>query len=167
MTPHQSVAVGVRLFGVWLLLDTLNKGYFALVIAKSASTSMLAIPLLLTVTWALAGVALWSFPQAIARKILPDSMGQIASSSSGIPPDTWLTTGCVLIGLWVLVSTLPSLVESVALGWSSVHFAGSVYFGLRVLLGVWLTLGAPGLRKVTRWTPYPAISRSEELGHGQ
>ncbi|MGH8201158.1 MAG: hypothetical protein ACREVO_12495 [Steroidobacteraceae bacterium] len=161
MTPHQTVAVGARLFGVWLLLDALSQGYFVLAAAKGASTSMLAGPILLTMTWVLAGVALWSFPQAIARKVLPDPMDNPVASSSGAPPDTWLATGCVLIGIWVLVSTLPSLVEDIALTWPAVHLAGSIFFVVRLLLGVWLILGAHGLRKVVSWSQYAGIRRSD------
>lgn len=94
-------------------------------------------------------------------------MDNAVSSSSGIPPDTWLATGCVLIGIWVLVSTLPSFMESVVLTWPAVHVAGSVFFGVRLLLGAWLVLGASGLRRLVRWTQYAGIRRSAELDHGE
>jgi hypothetical protein len=154
MTPHQTVAVGARLFGVWLLLNALNTGYFALIeLGKNASASTLALGIFLTAIWALAGLALWSFPQVIARNLLPNPMGNEVPSAAGIAPDTWLVVGCVLIGIWVIVSALPSLAQDIAVTWPSVHLASSgVYFGVRVLLGAWLILGARGLRKPVRRT---------------
>lgn len=73
MTPRQSVAVGVRLFSVWLLLDGLGTGYFSFVeLGMNHSAGNVAIGLVLSLLWVLAAVALWRFPQAVARKLVPD-----------------------------------------------------------------------------------------------
>lgn len=169
MTPRQTVAVGVRLFAVWLLLDALDMGYFALVeLGKAASTSTLVLGFVLTIVWVLAGAVLWIFAGAIAHKLLPRENNNAGSDPSGIAPATWLAVGCALIGVWVIVSSLPPLAQDMANAWPSVTLGDSgIYFIVRIVLGVWLILGARGLRIVMRWTQYAGIQRSEESGVGQ
>ena len=156
MRPHQSIAVGVRVLAIWLLLEGLSTGYFALVeFGRSASTGTLILGALLTAVWVLAGVVFWSFPQAIAHKLLPHESGDGVAESGGSSPDTWFAVGCSLIGMWLIVSSLPPLAQDIADTWPQVHLAGSgVYFTVRLALGACLLLGVRGLRKIFRWTQH-------------
>lgn len=169
MTPRQSVAVGVRLFSVWLLLDGLGTGYFAFVeLGMNHSAGNVAFALVLSLLWVLAAVALWHFPQAVARKLVPDDAHGASSASGGLPADLWFMTGCALIGVWVIVTSLPSLVQSIVNTWPGVNLTEShVYFLVRIILGVGLILGGPRLRKIVRWTQYAGIQRTEESDPGQ
>ncbi len=55
MTPSQGIAVGVRVFAVWLLLEGLGTGYFAVVeLGMSITTDGLFFGLALTAVWMLA-----------------------------------------------------------------------------------------------------------------
>jgi hypothetical protein len=168
MTPRQIIAVGVRCFAVWLLFDALGTGYFAFELRMNSPRGALALGLVLTLVWLLAALTLWHFPQAVARKLLPNDVDAVNRDSSGISADIWLATGCALIGVWVLVASLPSLAQNVAGSWPKLNLSDlDVYFVVRIVLGVWLILGARGLREVVRWTQYAGIRRSEESSHGQ
>ena len=147
MTPRQTIAVSVRVFAVWLVLYGLETGYVAVIVLRtSTSTGTLVFGVLLAAIWVAAGLALWSFPQAIARNLLSRELEDERIPDSGAaPPDIWLGVGCALIGVWVIVSSLPALAQDIADGWASAQLSGSgVYFVVRVVLGVSLILGARG-----------------------
>lgn len=153
MTPHQSIAVGVRLFAVWFLLDGFADAYFAFTdLGRNVAASALAFGLALTVMWVIAAVALWCFPALIARKLLPQENHAAATATTEIAAETWFATGCALIGIWVIVSTLPNYAQIAVTMWHMGQpWALNLYFPLRMVLGIYLILGAPGLRRVVRW----------------
>lgn len=168
MTPRQSVAIGVRLFSVWLLLGGLGSGYAALVeLGMSHSAGTVAVGLVLALAWILAAAALWRFPQAIARNLIPDDIHD-APPSGGVPPEVWFATGCALIGVWVLVTSLPSLIQSVVTASPAVVFRDTdVYLLVRIVLGAGLILGARRLRRVIRWTRNAGVRPSGDSGEDQ
>ncbi len=169
MTPHQSIAVGVRLFAVWLLLAGLGTGYFAVAeLGMGASATRITLGVAIALIWVFGAVALWRFPRVVARKLLSHEIQDSPSSPATSTPDVWLAAGCALIGVWVVVSSLPAWAQNVVDTWPAVHLAASgVYFTVRILLGVALILGARFLRKFFRWTQYAGIRRSEEAGNPQ
>jgi hypothetical protein len=67
--------------------------------------------------------------------------------------------GCALIGLWVVSSTLPSLIQDalILLAWSGGSDDISsvkhqlVYNAVEVAVGIWLVLGGKGFRKIFWW----------------
>jgi hypothetical protein len=168
MTPRQSIAVGARLFSVWLLLDAFAEGYFALLEpGGNAPAFRLALVLGLSLVWVAAALALWCFPQVLARRLLSHESDDAVAASGETAADTWFATGCALIGVWVIVSTLPPFVQRLAISWHSGARAGpNAYFLVRIGLGAYLILGARGLRKVVRWARYAGIRRPGESGHG-
>lgn len=164
MTPQQTVAVGIRVFAVWILLNALNVGYFALVgFVGNTSPGAENLDLVPTVIWLLAGLVFWCFPRVIAGKLLPHKGDEAVPDSSAISADTWLAVGCALIGVWVVVSSLPWLVQDLAT-WASAHLSafGGVYELVRFLLGVCLIIGAGRLRAIVRRAQYAGIRRSDE-----
>lgn len=165
MTPSQGIAVGVRVFAVWLLLEGMGTGYFAVVeLGMSITTDRLFVGLALTAVWMLAALALWRFPQVVARGLLTHDVHD-PEDSHEICAETWLAVGCALIGVWVIVSSLPPLIQDITDTWPAIHLAGTgIYFLVRIALGVWLILGARGLRNIFRWTQYAGIRRSKEVG---
>lgn len=169
MTPRQSVAVGVRLFSVWLLLDGLATGYFSFIeLGMNHSAGAVAFGLVLALVWVLAAAALWRFPGAVARKLVPDDVNDASSSAHGLPADLWFETGCALIGIWLIVTSLAPLTQSIVETWMTVDVIESgAYFLIRIILGVGLVLGARGVRKIVRWTQYAGIQRSEASDDGQ
>src|SRR5258708_38928424 len=97
MSRHQPIAVGVRLFAVWLVVYTARAAMsfyaggnwqFALAIAVLAAI--------------LVGV-LWYFPKTIAHKMLSSPTSKAPTASS----DTYLSVGSALIRLELLSETLP------------------------------------------------------------
>lgn len=170
MTTRQTIAVAARVFAIWLVLYGLETGYLAVIVLRTnTSTGVLAFGVLLAVIWVTAGLALWNFPQTIARNLLPRELEDERNPESGATqPDSWLAVGCALIGVWMMVSSLPALAQDIADGWGSAQLSGSaVYFVVRIVIGAWLILGARGLRKIVRWTQYAGIRRSEEHGQEQ
>jgi hypothetical protein len=150
MSPHQTIAVGVRLFAVWLAFYAVGavavnyaegNWQFATTIAFIATTAILI---------------LWFFPKTVAHKILAAPISGVTEPSS---MDAWLAAGCALIGLWVLSSAIPALVRKVLIFWlsrpgiddtSGLKF-WVVYDLLEIALGLWLFVGSKGLRKVYWW----------------
>src|ERR1700728_825743 len=102
MTPHETIAVAVRLFAIWLLIWLIPSvlGFYAQFL-KHDDPSKLLIAVVVTIVAAGLLLVLWFFPQTIARGLLRTS---ISESTPGTSADMWLAMGCALIGLWVLGS---------------------------------------------------------------
>ena len=154
MTPHQIVAVALRLFAVWLGLQALTAlpSFFAVNGFHSPNLGWMTFTLGIT---AVVAFALWVFPRTIAGKLLPPSDPQPQPSAT---PDVWLAMGCTLLGLWTLITTVPRLVyDSFALSSMSYYEDRSqlrqwvIYNLLRLAIAVWLLLGAKGVRKIFWW----------------
>jgi hypothetical protein len=152
MSPHQIIAVAVRLFAVWLAATTIVAApnvYAQLLEVEFGSTSSLAVLSLMTMLVLGAAYILWRFPLTIAGGLLARSAERPAESAS---PDVWLAMGCSIIGLWMFAAHLPTLVMMLAFGglreWSVTtwlpHLTG-------LALALWLMFGASGFRRVFWW----------------
>jgi hypothetical protein len=154
VTPLQSVALALRLFAVWLALQTLRTvpSFFTVNGFASPSYAWVTFILALTVVVIL---ALWFFPRIIAGKLLPASDAQPQPSAT---PDAWLAIGCTILGLWTLTSTIPRLVYDY-LAWNSLSISDDrsqlqlwiIYHLVELAIAVWLILGAKGVRNIFRW----------------
>lgn len=164
MSPTQITAVCVRLFAVWLFLYVLSSLTGSYVEATKYNT----ISSLSPIAWAFGGIAaicalLWLFPVFVARKILPDtSSPQVLNAAF----ESWFSLGCSLIGVWVLAKAIPALASYLIVN----YFGQKIYPGtfviepnwplmvtfnvLHVAFGLWLFLGAKGLKKVLDWARY-------------
>jgi len=154
VTPHQIIAVALRLFAVWLGLQALTAlpSFFTLNGFHSPNFGWMTFMLAIT---AVVIFALWVFPRSIAGKLLPPSESQPQPSAT---PDVWLAMGCTLLGLWTLITTVPRLVyDSFAFSSMSYYEDRSqlrqwvIYNLLRLAIAVWLLLGAKGVRKIFWW----------------
>jgi hypothetical protein len=154
MSPHQTIAVAVRLFAVWLVIELLPGvvGFHT----QLNGPNRLAFAVLVTVIVAGLVLGLWSFPLMIARRLLTSVPTDQASAGS---PDRWLAMGCALIGLWTLTTTSPTLIydflilhfSADTLGTSSQTVWRIIYDIARLAIAAWLILGARGFRKLFWW----------------
>jgi hypothetical protein len=157
MSPHQIIAVAVRLFAVWLAVTTVvsaPSSYVRLLEAEGSSMSASAVVIFAAVLALGIVYLLWRFPLTIAGKLLAPSAQEPAESAS---PDLWLSMGCALIGLWLLVQFVPLLARDLMVVFEGYSSDGAI-LKLRlatdlpgVLIGLWLVFGAKGFRKVFWW----------------
>jgi len=169
MSPYQIIAVMVRLFAVWLAIHLpgqLYAFYFEGTKIDQPYTGLITVGILLAALVIILG--LWFFPMSIARKLLSAPALEEASPTT---PDTWLSMGCALIGLYLLTEYLPSLIRDSLFLLSSETLAGDfsalrnsiIYLACMVVIAVWLILGARGFTKVFRWARYAGLdARSEQ-----
>jgi hypothetical protein len=162
VTPLQSVALALRLFAVWLALQTLRTvpSFFTVNGLESPSyvwmTFMLALALVVIIT-------LWFFPRVIAGKLLPTPDSQAQTPAT---PDVWLAIGCTLLGLWTLTTTIPRLVYDY-FAWNALQMTDDrselqhwiVYNLIELVIAVWLILGAKGVRNIFRWAQNVGIRK--------
>ena len=158
MTPHQTLAVAVRLFAILVALYVGREllGYWVAGRDRDDAHSS-AIVSVVAVVVVLVLVMLWFFPRSIARGLLPLSSDTPAQPSA---PDTWLAVGSSLIGLWLVASALPALIRNVLVLYffraedsldRSGLMTGLLYFGLQCAVGAALILGANGIRNLIAW----------------
>ena len=161
MNAHQILSVAVRLIAIWLFLYALSN-----ITGTYIQTSKLgAANALQPILWSLGLIVLicsllWIFPSFIARKILPHISTPEEKTASF---DDWFSLGCSLIGVWVLAKAIPALVSYWLTNYLSKLTYGSVYLEdpnrslliafnvLHIIFGIWLFMGARGLKKAFRW----------------
>ena len=107
MTPHQFVALFVRLFVIlavsYILISMPNTYLFlnqnnVLTIWLTGILSLIFVVLIM----------LWNFPVFVSKKLLSSSIVQETDSTSY---QSWFEVGVLLIGVWLLVTALPSLAQ--------------------------------------------------------
>jgi hypothetical protein len=160
MTPHQTLAVAVRLFAIWLTIYGAREllGFYIAAEEHGDRHSVMIVAAVILVTAAFL-VLLWFFPRTIARGLLPLSGDTVAKPS---PPEMWIAVGASVIGLWLVASALPALLRN---GLVMYLFraesldrtgltSGMIYYGIQLLVGLGLMLGVNGLRKLFLWARY-------------
>ena len=157
MSPHQIIAVAVRLLAVWLVVTTIvtaPTSYVRLLAEEFSSMSAIAVLIFLAVLALGIVYFLWRFPLTIAGKLLTPSAQEPAESAS---PDLWLSMGCALMGLWLLVQFVPLLARDLMVVFEGYSSDGSI-LKVRlatdlpgVIIGLWLIFGAKGFRKLFWW----------------
>jgi hypothetical protein len=154
VTPQQIVALALRLFAIWLALQTLRLLPSFFTARRIESTGYVWMTFMLALTVVVI-VALWVFPRTIAGKLMPTPDPQPQPSAT---PGVWLAIGCTLLGLWVLTTTIPGLVyDALALNELSSYDDRSelqhsiVSYVVEIGIALWLILGAKGVRKLFRW----------------
>jgi hypothetical protein len=166
MSPHQIIAVAVRLFAVWLAIHLPGQSYaFYFEGSKMNQPYVGLITAAITVAVLLVILALWYFPMSIARKLLSASNPEAAPVST---PNTWLTMGCALIGLSLLTDSLPALVRDGLILFSARNDFANVdylknsvlYLLVMVIISLWLILGARGFSRVLRWAQHAGTIRA-------
>jgi|SRR5882724_5281951 len=157
MTPHQALALAVRLFAIW----------YALVIARELlafllswhtrnDPQMIALAVGGTVISAFILLGLWFFPRSIARGLLPIASEVPAQPSS---QEMWFTLGTMLIGVWVVASAVPPILRNLTVMYlfqselaRMSDLRGSlVYYVIELLVGLSLIFGAARIRRFIWW----------------
>jgi hypothetical protein len=158
MSPIQTVALGVRLFAIWLAIYCSRWAPYFYGQARDADDTAARVVIVAVGVLAFAAVLfLWFFPRTVARAILPagDPVPVVPAGA-----DAWLAVGCTLLGLWVLSDALPGLARHAAIafyvsranmpvptGWGT----DMLYDAVQLVIGAWLVLGAAGVRRTIAW----------------
>jgi hypothetical protein len=157
MTPHQTLAVAVRLFAILLGLYAAREllGFY---IAGRERDDTYALPIVAVAsTLAIVVVAaLWFFPKSIARGLLPLS-GDTPPKPSA--PDVWLGFGSSLIGLWLVASAIPALMRNFMVMYifrsesmdKSGLISGLLYYAIQFAVGAVLIFGASSVKNFIAW----------------
>ena len=157
MTPHQSLAVAVRLFAIWLAIYVARDMLGLYVLGrKQGDPHSLAIAVAVSALAVLFLIVLWFFPRTITRGLLPVPSDAPPQRSS---PEIWFAAGSSLIGLWVMTSAVPALIRNLTVMYlsrsDSVDLSGLrsalLYYFVEFAVGVWLIVGAPGIRRFIWW----------------
>ena len=157
MSPHQTVAVAVRLFAVWFAIYVMREASAFYLQGRAQRDPYVLLIVLGVLALALAFIAvLWFFPRSIAQGLLPGAGAQPQPPASA---DTWLAMGCGLIGLWLLTSALPALTRNSLLlylyrdaGSDTTNLRiGLYYYSAELVVAAWLICGARGFRKIFWW----------------
>jgi hypothetical protein len=161
MTNAQVVALGVRLFSIWLALYLIrhapalwsaNMEQFP---ESPAAGTVIAVSIVLIAVT----IALWFFPLAVARKLIPKAT---LDQPTPLPIDQLQAAGFCLLGLWVLTEAIPRLVYVIFIVYHSTRpnamvaldpgqYAGIARTLVELGIGLWLLFGARGLLGVIRW----------------
>ena len=161
MTNAQIVALGVRLFAVWLGFYVLQQIPQMWVFANRGTADAFILMLAVVTYLVLIAltVVLWKFPLAVARKLLPVAT---LDQPTPLPVEQLEHAGFCLLGLWILAETVPSLVHAAVMfsysrglnpsvELNASYYAHLAYSGAGLAIGVWLLFGARGLLGVLRW----------------
>jgi hypothetical protein len=160
MTPHQTLAVAVRLFALWLAIYAARELVGAYVAGRDRSdTDVLPVVTVVSTLATIFVAALWFFPKSIACGLLPLSTETPAKT---IGPDSWLAVGSALIGLWLVASAMPGLFRNLfvlylfrseAVDTSGV-IPGLVFLFVQLAVGAALIFGASAVRRFILWARY-------------
>jgi hypothetical protein len=156
MTPHQVLAVAVRLFAVWLALVVTREVLSSYVFAREGQEAYLPIVTVVGVIAVVVVLILWFFPRSIALGLLPSQSDAPAQPSA---PETWFAIGVSLIGLWLAASAIPGLLRNFAVLFLYASDAidkgglvsGFIFLFAQMAVGVLLVVGANGVRRFVWW----------------
>lgn len=158
MSREDILAVALRLFAIYLVIGALQLvgQAFATNINISIGSLVLAITLSVVLPLVIAAL-LWLFPLAIAAKLLPVKDKQHTSISVNTIPV--LEVGCILIGLWLLASSISDLTYWVVTLIAAINnewglkilpiddLASMTATVMQIVLSLWLLLGYRGVLK--------------------
>jgi hypothetical protein len=158
MTPHQTLAVVVRLFAIWLAIYIARAApAFYREAARYRDTPGTVGAVLIAIAALALVIFLWFFPRTVALKLLDERNLAPTQSAS---PDTWFAVGCGLLGLWLIVPALANLTWTLSVVYlaqrdpavdTSNLRIDSISYVIDIALGIWLLLGARGARKLFWW----------------
>ena len=161
MTNAQVVALGVRLFCIWLALYLLRHApaLWSLNTEQFPDSGAAAAVIIVTIVLVAATIGLWSFPLAVARKLIPKAT---LDQPTPLPIDQLQSAGFCLLGLWVLTEAVPRLVSITFIVYHSTrpnamvalephNYAAIAQTLVALVIGAWLLFGARGLLGVIRW----------------
>jgi len=158
MSREDILTVALRLFAIYLLIGALQLVGQAFATDINLPTSSLIVAITLSVIFPLiVAVMLWCFPLRIAAKLLPVMSERPTTLSTNTVPA--LEIGCILIGLWLLASSLSdttywvvTLIAALNNEWGlqiipTQDLANMTATLMQLMLSVWLLLGYRGVLK--------------------
>lgn len=160
MTNAQAVAVGVRLFAIWLVIYVVRSGPALWVMnSREEAVAGMAMVLAVVAVMLLVAAILWLFPLTVASRLIPKSA---LERSTAAPVEDLQRCGFLLLGLWVLASAIPGFLRYVFLYYLSSRPGAIVDLGVNIpaafagivcelIVGFWLLFGAKGLLGLLRW----------------
>ncbi|MCD9088630.1 hypothetical protein [Stenotrophomonas sp. SY1] len=169
MSREDVVAVGVRLFALFLLLLVARSFPSAIALFQQGGDQAALITIVLVMAASLAVCALlWFFPLSIARKLLP-AMKEPRSESAMSGPVAF-SVGLSLLGLWLLTRAIPEAFYWVTLvllnrrndaayvAFDHDQLARIVLTVAELALAVWFIFGANGIRRLIERFRYGAAA---------
>ncbi len=170
MSKHQIIALGVRLFAIFLFvlsIDNLMNLLARLGQNEAINVSVAIYSAIFAAIVFLVSVMLWFFPMTIAGKLLPAEQG----NPTPVNLEGIAIVGLVLLGLWVLSWAISDAVywgvmmraASEYGGWYGLDLgtrAGIIATGVEILIGLGLVLGARGLRRAI-WRAFPDVENTD------
>lgn len=158
MTVLQLGALLVRLFALWLAVKTVLEVPIILNFLSSEKDATFRLfSLAFTILSLGFCMWLWKHPLWVTQKIMPKSDEE---GEQSISANDFLSAGILLIGIWTVFEALPPLVRQYI--WANsdeyadmvlgIDFYSHIYaLAFKVVIGIWLILGAPGFRKMLNW----------------
>jgi hypothetical protein len=163
MSPHQTIAVAVRVFAIWLAIGVLRTIPALFFLPDRVKSAVYLYNIDVFIVSVVVVVVLLCFPHTIAVKLLPPHAANPLPAASS---DTWLAMGCALIGMWMLTYAVPALVRDtyIVLYNPSADDVPKIktwilYNFLEVAIAAWLIFGARGFRKLFWWARDAGISK--------
>ena len=104
MTPQQLVGLGIRLFALWLALTSIGS-LSAIWSALLPEGAPKGLGIGIGIAYLVGAAVLWFLPMAVAHRLLPRTSHTNAISAGGFEI---ARAGACLLGLWLLVKTLPT-----------------------------------------------------------
>jgi hypothetical protein len=161
MTNAQVVALGVRLFCIWLALFIVRHApaLWSLNTQQFPDSGAAGAVIIVSVVLIVVTIALWFFPLAVARKLIPKAT---LDQPTPLPIDQLQSAGFCLLGLWVLTEAVPRLVYIIFIVYHSTrpnamvalephNYAAIAQTIVELGIGSWLLFGAKGLLRAIRW----------------
>jgi hypothetical protein len=157
LTPHQALALGVRLFAVWYALVIVREVFGFLMMSRPPlDTDALVVVIVGSIVSAILLLILWFFPRSIARGLLPHSTD---APTQTLSYQMWFTLGTALLGLWFVASSITPILRNLSVMYvfrpelinsedvRSLR-VGLLYYAVELVLGLCLLFGATGIRKL-------------------
>jgi hypothetical protein len=108
MTAQQWVGLGVRLFAIWLLYLTFQSVVaIPMALAGSGMEQRAWLAYVIGALYFLVAIALWVFPMTVAHRVVPRTRDNQSLKTSAFDA---ARVGVALLGLWLLIQAVPSLV---------------------------------------------------------
>lgn len=119
MTPQQIVALAVRLFSIWLALQSLNIISLGNAINMQPGLGETNSHYFMAGFVLFVALLLWLFPLFVAHALIPRTR---FDDELRLPLQETVVVACITIGLWVLISqVLPSLAYYLTLIVATLH----------------------------------------------
>jgi len=157
VTPHETLALGVRLFAVWYALVIVREVLGFLTMSRPPlDPDALVVVIVGSIVSAILLLILWFFPKSIARGLLPHSTD---APTQTLSYQMWFTLGTALLGLWFVASSITPILRNLSVMYvfrpelinsedvRSLR-VGLLYYAVELVLGLCLLSGATGIRKL-------------------